>query len=119
MKYLFNNSCQENFWVRTTIMNSDIYNVEEIKLILKPVFEKNGINKAILFGSYARGIAKPNSDIDILVDSGLQGLDFFGLVEHVHMALKKTVDIIDITSLKKNSPIEKTIEKTGIVIYGK
>jgi hypothetical protein len=43
---------------RGLIMNSmKIYNVEEIKKILEPVFEEKGIKSAVLFGSYAKGIA--------------------------------------------------------------
>jgi len=33
-----------------------------------PVLKKYGVAKAAVFGSYARGEAKKNSDIDLLVD---------------------------------------------------
>jgi predicted nucleotidyltransferase len=38
--------------------------IEKIKLILK----KKGVTKAAIFGSYARGEQKRNSDVDLLVE---------------------------------------------------
>ena len=42
----------------------NIYTFEEIKAITKPIFEKYQIKKAYLFGSYARGEATTESDIE-------------------------------------------------------
>jgi hypothetical protein len=46
---------------------------EELRAILK----KHGVAKASVFGSYARGEAGPNSDLDLLVElaSGRNLLD--------------------------------------------
>jgi predicted nucleotidyltransferase len=99
-------------------MENGIYQIEEIKSRLAPVFEKNGVRSAILFGSYARGDARPKSDVDLLVDSGLRGLDFCGLIEYVYMALGKRVDVIDVRFVKKGSRIDNEIRETGIRIYG-
>lgn len=55
-------------------MSERIYTTQQIQSILQPVFMNHNIKKAILFGSYAKGIAKEQSDIDILVDSGLKVL---------------------------------------------
>lgn len=57
-------------------MRDKIYTIDDIKSALKPVFKDYNIKKAILFGSYAKGIADKQSDVDILVDSGLKGLAF-------------------------------------------
>ncbi|MCL1864558.1 MAG: nucleotidyltransferase domain-containing protein [Spirochaetes bacterium] len=96
--------------------NESIYEIAEIKRRLEPIFKKNGVKTAILFGSYAKGEATENSDIDILVDSGLRGLDFVGLIENIHDALQKNVDIIDKYYVDKNSPIVREVQ-TGIYIY--
>lgn len=71
--------------------NNTIYVKEQIKIILSPIFQTHNIQSAVLFGSYAKGTPQENSDIDILVDSGLHGLAFYGLLEDVanHMLLKK------------------------------
>ncbi|MDO4867225.1 MAG: nucleotidyltransferase domain-containing protein [Clostridia bacterium] len=63
------------------------YTVSEIEVRLTPVFLKNSIHRDGLFGSYGKGLATPESDVDILVDSGLSGLSFFGLLEDVCQSL--------------------------------
>ena len=100
-------------------MNQIIYTLPEIERILSPVFSEYPVKKAILFGSYAKGLAEPNSDVDILVDSGLKGLSFFGLLEDVATALDKNVDLLDITQIEPDSDIHLEIVKSGVVIYEK
>lgn len=105
--------------MKETLVNStDVYNISEIKRRLLPVFIANGVKSAVLFGSYARGEARPRSDIDVLVDSGLRGLDFAGLIGKVKNALQKEVDLIDVYSVEKNSQIDREIQKIGVKIYG-
>lgn len=99
-------------------MTEQIYTPQQIKTILQPVFSGYNIKKAILFGSYAKGSAKHNSDVDILVDSGLTGLAFFGLLEDVATSLDKDVDMIDTSQVTKNSAVDREIEKSGVLIYG-
>ncbi|MBP5602687.1 MAG: nucleotidyltransferase domain-containing protein [Treponema sp.] len=60
-------------------MNKSIYSLEDIKNKLSPVFLLSNVKSAVLFGSYAKGYATENSDIDLLVDSNLKGLKFFAL----------------------------------------
>jgi hypothetical protein len=36
-----------------------------------------------LFGSYAKGKAKPTSDVDFLISADVRGLEFYGLVEEI------------------------------------
>jgi predicted nucleotidyltransferase len=99
-------------------MENRIYKIEEIKSRLTPVFEENGVKSAILFGSYARGEAREKSDVDLLVDSGLMGFDFFGMVEYVRMALDKRVDVVEAMYVEKGSRIDNEIRATGVRIYG-
>ena len=103
--------------VRIEKMNQVIYTLPEIEERLLPVFSEYSIRKAILFGSYAKGCATPNSDIDILVDSGLRGLSFFGLLEDVVTALDKNVDLLDVTQVSTGSEVDNEISNNGVVIY--
>jgi predicted nucleotidyltransferase len=98
--------------------NVDVYDIAEIKERLVPIFKDNRVKRAVLFGSYAKGEAGPRSDIDILVDSGLRGLDFVGLIEFVREALQKNVDVFDVCYVKKGSRVEREIAETGVPIYG-
>lgn len=86
---------------------------------LTPVFARHQVRKAVLFGSVAKGTSTARSDIDLLVDSGLKGLRFVGLLEDVQNAAGMEVDLLDVTHVEKGSPIEREIADTGIVIYEK
>ncbi|MDR2670891.1 MAG: nucleotidyltransferase domain-containing protein [Oscillospiraceae bacterium] len=96
----------------------DIYKINDIQTRLAPVFSANGVKSAVLYGSYAKGSANPKSDVDLLVDSGLCGLDFVGLIEIIREALDKEVDVIDVRYVKKDSPVANEILQTGVRIYG-
>ncbi len=99
-------------------MTDIVYSVSKIKALLEPVFKTYNIKKAILFDSYAKGLALPKSDIDILVDSGLKGLAFFGLLEDVVTVLDKNVDLLDTSQIIPDSLVEQEITKNGVLIYG-
>ncbi len=94
-----------------------VYSIHEIENILHPIFAGFGVRRAVLFGSYAKGQATLRSDVDILVDSGLRGLAFFGLLEGVASTLSVPVDLIDVSQVEKGSQIEMEIEQTGVPIY--
>ena len=97
-----------------------IFTADEIRARLGPVMEKNMVKRAVLFGSYSKGTATELSDVDIMVDSNLRGLDFFGFVEDIRASLAgKDVDVIDVAEIMPNSPIEKEINATGVEIYAK
>ena len=91
--------------------------ISTIQDALVPVLKEYGVRKAVLFGSYATGCANEQSDVDLLVDSGLKGLAFTGLMEDVFEKLNKSVDILDITHIIKGSHIEHEIKQTGVTIY--
>ena len=99
-------------------MTNTVYSVPKIISLLTPVLDAYKIKKAVLFGSYAKGNAVQNSDVDILVDSGMKGLAFFGLVEDIVTALDKDADILDVSQIIPDSDVEREINKTGVLIYG-
>ena len=100
-------------------MCDTVYTINDIKTALYPVFVKHDVKKAVLFGSYVRGLADSRSDVDLLLDSGLKGLQFVGLIEDVRSALDKEVDVFDETHIIPDSRIFSEISKDGVVIYEK
>lgn len=102
-------------------MTSKIYSLDEIKSILYEILYNTEVEKAILFGSYAKKTQTPNSDIDILLDSNgkVKGLKFYAIMGQIKEKLNKEVDVIEKSEINKNSKIEKEIEKTGIIVYEK
>lgn len=102
-------------------MTTKIYSIEDIKNMVYEILANTEVEKAILFGSYAKNKPTKNSDIDILIDSKgkIRGLKFFAMVDKIREKLDKEVDVIERLEIDKNSKIEKEIEKTGVVIYEK
>lgn len=95
-----------------------VFTVDEIKERLEGLFQEKNIRKAILFGSYAKGLATEKSDVDLVVDSGLLGMKFVGFIEDIRERLDdKEVDLFDITHIIPFSRIDMEISKTGITIY--
>ena len=102
-------------------MTTKIYSIEDIKNMVYEILANTEVEKAILFGSYAKNKPTKNSDIDILIDSKgkIKGLKFFAMVDKIREKLDKEVDVIEKLEIDKNSKIEKEIENTGVVIYEK
>ena len=82
-----------------------IYSTEEIQSIIAPIAKKYSLKAVYLFGSYARGTANENSDIDLLIDTTGTGLDTFFKLGAVYAdfanALKKNVDMVTVSSLEQ------------------
>ena len=96
-----------------------MYSVHEIKNKLSPVFAANPVDKAVLFGSYAKGNPTPASDVDILIDSNgkIKGIDFFGILETLTETLQTNVDLLEASQIIQGGKIQSEIADTGIVIY--
>ncbi len=96
-----------------------VYTTDEIKAKLLPIFNAAPIEKAILFGSYAKGNPTSSSDIDIVIDSKgeIRGIDFFGILEDITEALSISVDLIEASQIIDGGRAQREIAETGIVIY--
>jgi predicted nucleotidyltransferase len=85
---------------------------------IKIFFADKPVKKIYIFGSYARGEADENSDIDLLIDwdySKRIGLNYVFWREEMEEILHKEVDFV---SLKWISPIiEKYVNNDKILIY--
>ena len=77
-----------------------VYTLDEIAERIAPVAKKYNIPKVYIFGSYARGEANPDSDVDLMIEVGnLHGLEVIGALEEFKNALNKPVDLITTRSL--------------------
>ena len=84
-----------------------VYSVKQIADIVRPIAEQHHLKAVYLFGSYARGTATEQSDIDLLIDTtGTSIKSLLGLAAvycDLEAALKKQVDLITISSLEQSS----------------
>lgn len=99
--------------------NKGFLTLEKIKELSTPIFEKYDVLYCYLFGSYAKGTPREDSDIDLFVNLKLTGLKFYSFVEELRTVLKKKIDIITIEQLEKNLDLIQSILKDGIKIYEK
>lgn len=76
--------------------------VEEIKQRILPILQKYNIKRAGLFGSYARGEMREDSDIDILVEvaDDISLLDFVGIKLEIEEVLGKKIDLAEYNTIK-------------------
>jgi len=89
--------------------------LQKIAKIAVPILKKNGVVKAGIFGSYARGEARKRSDIDMLIKVGRKK---FSLLDHVRLEreleekLDKKVDLLTyngINHLLKNKILDEEV----------
>ncbi|MBS7611364.1 nucleotidyltransferase family protein [Candidatus Bathyarchaeota archaeon] len=75
--------------------------LEQVKDKIIPVLRRYGVKRASVFGSFARGEEKEDSDIDILVEfEGEKSLlDLAGLKIDLEEALRRRVDVLTYNSL--------------------
>jgi len=93
--------------------------IENLAKKANPVFRKYKVKKASIFGSFARGEEKKNSDIDILIELGpLGGLMVMGKIKsELETVFKRKVDLITFRSV--NHLLAPSIIKDELKIYGK
>ncbi len=78
------------------------------------------ISKVVLFGSYARGEARPDSDIDLRIvrDSraplGMMNIAAFS--EGVRAQTGKSIDVLSKRSID-NPELAEAVEREGVVVY--
>ena len=93
--------------------------MEDIRRICREQLSAYPISYCYLFGSYARGTATENSDVDLLVSGEVKGLRFYGLVDALKNALKKNVDVLTPGQLTQNPELMDNILREGIKVYEK
>ena len=87
---------------------------------IKTYFKTKPVLKAYLFGSYVRGQADSNSDIDILVDldySEKIGLQFIQMKLDLEKLLNSNVDLVSSGGVSKY--IKPYIDSEKQVIYAR
>lgn len=110
------NDCIGN--VRSARIEKIVYSIPEIAKIVSPIARTYGINRLSVFGSYARGEATPDSDIDFhILDRGsLRGLfQLAGFELALEDALRTTVDVVTTDSLFED--VRNVVEREELIVY--
>ena len=94
----------------------NIYSLDELKRLITSVVSGYDVDRAYVFGSYARGSADGKSDVDIRIDADrLRTFDLCGLMVRLEDALKVPVDVIPTDSMSK--PFLDSIRQEEVMVY--
>lgn len=109
---------KKNFVVRSYIIKTELNKqiklfrkYPELSIIFEEIVEKTDEKLIILFGSYAKKIAKEKSDIDVYIETKNRNIK--KLVEEIHPKINIKIGPFDV-----GSPLIKEIIKDHIIIRG-
>ena len=100
---------------------------EDLNKVIQAISSNTKIEYIFLFGSYAYGNPKPDSDLDIYLVIPDSDVDICELNAEIRFALYKKLPVpLDLVIAKKNVferrskalTLENTIAKQGVRIYG-
>lgn len=84
-----------------------IYSHEQLSRLVTPIAKKYHIPAVYLFGSYARGTAREDSDIDLLIDTSGTEIESLLQLSAIMLELEavtgKSIDLITASSLTQKS----------------
>ncbi|AWX33120.1 nucleotidyltransferase family protein [Methanosphaera sp. BMS] len=93
-----------------------VYSIDEIRDIVIPIVKEYGVAKISLFGSYAKGKATDESDLDFIMDKGdLVGLQYFSLLNKLENAFNCKVNLI--TTGFSNKDFLNRIHNEEVLLY--
>ena len=104
-----------------------VYTIEQLRERIAPVAEKYQLRAVYLFGSYAKGEATDESDVDILVDrtdSIVNGWIIGGLYNDLCESVGKKVDVVTTHALIQDGANDRTpwftesVMNERVLIYG-
>lgn len=94
------------------------FTIQELKNIITPIAQAHGVKSVSLFGSYSKGHANADSDVDLKIEKGqLRTLfQICGFRLAVEDALQCPVDLV--TSESSDPTFLEMIKKDEVLLYG-
>ena len=103
----------------------EVLRLDAIRTLLMPVVKKYDIKRIYLFGSYARGEARKDSDVDLLIEGdGVKGMmPFLELQESMEKHIGKKVDLVEYGAVLKDNTragrrFREHVERDKVLLYG-
>nr|WP_035467839.1 nucleotidyltransferase domain-containing protein [Algoriphagus mannitolivorans] len=100
------------------MVNSEI--LKNVKSFLTLIPENLGLREAYLFGSYAKGLEKESSDVDVALV--FDRMDDFFQTQQALRKLRRKIDLriephpLNSEDFNSQNPFAKEIKETGILI---
>ena len=91
---------------------------QEIENAILLLLQKYHAESAVLFGSYARGDATPQSDLDVIVFGGehFKKVNIFAFAEELREMTGKDVDAFEISEVDTDTDFYYSLIREGIKI---
>ena len=111
--------------VRSDLRNQKgILSIDSIRMLILPVVKRYEIKKVILIGSYARGQASIDSDVDLIISGGIfeSLFDYSDAIDLFEKALQKKTDLIMEKEVlgdesRSGKRFRKHIQSEGVLLY--
>ena len=100
----------------------NLYTIDEVKKIVSPIARRYDVRRLWLFGSYARGEATLDSDLDFRVEPGepCDFMKYFGFISALEDAFDVKIDVISADPIIDNyldKKFLKQISHDEVLIY--
>ena len=95
-----------------------VLTMDEIEHMIQSLLCKYHAEYALLFGSYARGDATPDSDIDVIIFGGpaFASRNIFALAEDLRELSGRNADVFEIREVDTGTPFYESVMREGIRI---
>ncbi|WP_455136632.1 nucleotidyltransferase family protein [Thermophilibacter sp.] len=95
-----------------------VYTRDELVTMIAPILRRYHAAGASLFGSYARGQATADSDVDLIVHGGpdFRRTDVFSIAEDLFNVSGKRVDVYDDSEVQGDSEFARSARRESVVI---
>jgi len=100
------------------MIDKEVFSIDDIRTAIYPISRDYGVKRMSLFGSYARGDATVNSDIDFhLIDTGgLWGyFKLCGFKQDLESCLGLSVDVLTTGAIDKE--ILETVKRDEVIVF--
>ena len=91
--------------------------IDEIREGVTSICTRFTVDACYLFGSYAKGKATKESDVDLMIVSSVEGIDYYELAGLLEESLGKKVDLIRLEVATQNPKLLNEILIDGIKLY--
>lgn len=97
--------------------DSTVYSLSQLRDMILPLLGRYDMRRASVFGSYARGEATPESDIDVLLEGNgsFRHFNVFAVAEDLHEASGKPVDVYEVGELDEG-PFRDAVLREAVAL---
>ena len=92
---------------------------KDMKKQITDILKKRDVNHASIFGSFARGDANENSDIDILVEPSEKNLfELAAIKKDLEENINRKIDLVtyNVLNYPENKEVKREINKEQVII---